>query len=130
MLHTFYYVFLLLHVFLHVCNLVEKNRCPSLHMLMDTRQPLVLAKTAEASMHTCVECQMEQPSFTLLVILNAATLYPIVSVQYILYTVLGLYYLIMLYSIKGMAVSCSYISYIYNSFIYYRFNKYCCIILL
>ena len=46
------------------------------------KQPLALAKTAEASMHTCVERQMTQPSFALLVMLNAATLYPIVSVQY------------------------------------------------
>ena len=52
--------FLLLHAFLHVCNVVEKNRCPCLHLLMDTRQLLALAKTAEASMHTCVECQMTQ----------------------------------------------------------------------
>ena len=66
--------------------------CPSLYVLTDTRQPLALAKTPEPSMHTCVECQMTQPSFALLVILKAATLYPTVSVQYILYTVLRLYY--------------------------------------
>ena len=38
---------LFLHVFLHVCNVckvVEKNRCPSLHVLTDTRQPLLTAK--------------------------------------------------------------------------------------
>ena len=44
---------LLLHVFMHVYNVPKPNSCPSLHVLQDTRQPLMLAKTTEASMHTC-----------------------------------------------------------------------------
>ena len=66
----------------------------------DTRQLLAFAKTAEASMHTCVEGRMETvwpisnntSLVTRSLTLNAETLYPIISVQYILYTVLQLYY--------------------------------------
>ena len=44
------------------------------------------------NLHTCVADHVTQALLALLVTLNAATLYPIVSVQYILYTVLRLYY--------------------------------------
>ena len=36
-------------------NVTQPNRCLTETVPTDTRQPLALAKTTEASMHTCVE---------------------------------------------------------------------------
>ena len=84
---------MLLHVFLNVwCNLIEQvsHTCPSIEGHMTGGKHWRDHRNREAYMGVLYHITQALPA--LLVILNEATLYPIVSVHYILYTVLRLYY--------------------------------------
>ena len=73
----------MLHVFLHVCKVAEENRCLTCVPVLKDRRQATDCRNREA--YTCVVYHVTQASPTLLVILNEATLYPIVSVLRLYY---------------------------------------------
>ena len=74
----------MLHVFLHVCNVAEENRCLTrVSVLKDRRQ----ATDCKTGMHMCIECQMMQPSFSLMCYTDRKYNVPIVSVHYTVYCI-------------------------------------------
>ena len=81
---------LLLHVFLHVYNVTQPNRCPSLHALTHTWEASASLTAVTRVGHTCGIYHVTQ-AMPALLSYTLTILYPL-SVYYILYTVLQLYY--------------------------------------